>query len=226
MKNDVISKNTFSFLNKLKENNTREWFLEHKEEFKIEENAFKGFITLLEEKLNEHDDIEKSKVFRIYRDVRFSKNKTPYKVHLAGSFTRAGARLRGGYYVHIEPGNSFIATGFWAPNKEDLFRIRKELELDASEFREAIGSKKFKAVWGELAGDELKRAPKGFDVEHNDIDLIRKKQYIFTKEFTDKEVLSSNFLDTVNQSFATIRPFFDLMSDVLTTNLNGESILD
>lgn len=226
MKNDVISKNTFSFLNKLKENNTREWFLEHKEEFKIEENAFKEFISSLAEKLNEHDDIEKSKVFRIYRDVRFSKNKTPYKIHLAGSFTRAGARLRGGYYVHIEQGNSFIATGFWAPNKEDLFRIRKELELDASEFRGVINDKTFKGVWGELKGEELKRAPKGFDVAHRDIDLIRKKQYIFTKEFTDKEVLSSNFLDTVNQSFATIRPFFDLMSDVLTTNLNGESILD
>ncbi|WKB81112.1 DUF2461 domain-containing protein [Cellulophaga omnivescoria] len=226
MKNDVISKNTFGFLNKLKENNTREWFLEHKEEFKVEENAFKEFITLLGEKLNEHDDIEKSKVFRIYRDVRFSKNKTPYKVHLAGSFTRAGARLRGGYYVHIEPGNSFVATGFWAPNKEDLFRIRKEIELDAQEFRDIINNKTFKDAWGELKGEELKRAPKGFDIAHNDIDLLRKKQYIFTREFTDKEVLSANFLDTINELFAAIRPFFDLMSDVLTTNLNGESILD
>ncbi|WBU89117.1 DUF2461 domain-containing protein [Cellulophaga omnivescoria] len=226
MKNDVISKNTFGFLNKLKENNTREWFLEHKKEFKVEENAFKEFITLLGEKLNEHDDIEKSKVFRIYRDVRFSKNKTPYKVHLAGSFTRAGARLRGGYYVHIEPGNSFVATGFWAPNKEDLFRIRKEIELDAQEFRDIINNKTFKDAWGELKGEELKRAPKGFDIAHNDIDLLRKKQYIFTREFTDKEVLSANFLDTINELFAAIRPFFDLMSDVLTTNLNGESILD
>ncbi|SFW21802.1 DUF2461 domain-containing protein [Cellulophaga fucicola] len=226
MKNEVISKNTFDFLNKLKENNTREWFLEHKDEFKVEEKSFKDFILALLEELNLYDDIEKSKVFRIYRDVRFSKNKTPYKTHLSGSFTRAGARLRGGYYVHIESGSSFIAIGFWDPNKEDLFRIRKELELDASEFREAISNKEFKAIWGELEGDELKRAPKGFDVEHKDIDLIRKKQYIFTRKFTDKEVLSPNFLSTVNKSFATVRPFFDLMSDVLTTNLNGESTLD
>ncbi|MGJ8732478.1 MAG: DUF2461 domain-containing protein [Cellulophaga sp.] len=226
MKNEVISKNTFNFLNKLKENNTREWFLEHKDEFKVEEKSFKDFILALQEELNLHDDIEKSKVFRIYRDVRFSKNKTPYKTHLSGSFARAGARLRGGYYIHIESGSSFIAIGFWDPNKEDLFRIRKELELDASEFREAISNKEFKTVWGELEGDELKRAPKGFDVEHKDIDLIRKKQYIFTRKFTDKEVLSPNFLNTVNKSFATVRPFFDLMSDVLTTNLNGESTLD
>lgn len=79
---------------------------------------------------------------------------------------------------------------------------------------------------GRARSDELKRAPKGFDVEHKDIDLIRKKQYIFTRKFTDKEVLSPNFLNTVNKSFATVRPFFDLMSDVLTTNLNGESTLD
>ena len=165
-------------------------------------------------------------MFRIYRDVRFSKDKTPYKSHLAGSFTRAGAKLRGGYYVHIKSGDSFIATGFWEPNKEDLFRIRKELELDAEEFRSVINAPKFKKIWGEIQGDELKTAPKGFDKEHQDIDLIKMKQFIFIRKFTDKEVLSADFADKIDESFKAIRPYFDLMSDILTTDLNGESLLN
>jgi len=226
MENVVISKNTLDFLNKLKRNNTREWFLAHKTEFKTHEAKFKKFVAVLNEELNVHDEIEKSKVFRIYRDVRFSKDKTPYKTHLAASYTRSGTKLRGGYYLHIKEGESFIATGFWEPNKEDLFRIRKELEVDASEFREIIGAKDFVNIWGVLVGDELKKAPKGFDAMHKNIDLIKKKQYIFVRKFTDEEVWSSNFLSTVNESFKAIRPYFDLMSDILTTNLNGESLLD
>ena len=177
------------------------------------------------ENLNKHDQIEKLKVFRIYRDVRFSKDKTPYKAHFAGSFSRMGAERRGGYYLRIKPGETFVATGFWDPNKEDLLRIRKELELDASEFRDVINNTAFKKIWGELQGDTVKTAPKGFDKEHSNIDLIRYKQFIFTRNFTDKEVLSKNFLDEVDSSFKAIRPYFDLMSSVLTTNLNGESLI-
>ena len=135
--------------------------------------------------------------------------------------------MRGGYYVHIAPNNeSFIATGFWDPHKDDLFRIRKELELDADEFRKIIGTKKFKDIWGRLEGDELKTAPKGFDKEHHDVDLIRKKQFIFTKKFTDKEVVSPDFLMEVDKSFKAIRPYFNYMSEVLTTDLNGVSLID
>lgn len=109
----------------------------------------KIFHAALLEKLQKHDAIDKMKIFRIYRDVRFSKNKTPYKTHFGGSFSRTKPRLRGGYYVHVAPNNdSFIATGFWDPNKDDLLRIRKELELDAAEFRKVIGSKNLK-IFGE-----------------------------------------------------------------------------
>jgi len=223
----IISKDTLNFLNKLKANNTREWFTEHKKKFKELETNFKSFVTGLISEIEIHDEIEKSKVFRIYRDVRFSKDKTPYKSHFAASYARAGAKLRGGYYLHIKPGGeSFIATGFWEPNKDDLFRIRKELEMDATEFRAVISDKKFIEIWGNIVGDELKTAPKGFDKEHKDIDLIRKKQFIFMRKFTDKEATSKNFQNTVNESFKSIRPFFNLMSDILTTNLNGESLLD
>ena len=226
MSQPIISPDTLQFLTKLKMNNNREWFEIHKKEFKSHELATKEFFLAVMENLRTHDEIEKMKNFRIYRDVRFSKDKTPYKPHLASSFSRAGERLRGGYYVQIKPGDSFIATGFWQPNKEDLFRIRKELELDASEFREIIAEKSFKKVWGEMVGDQVKTSPKGFSKEHQNIDLIKRKQYIFVQKFSDKQVLSKDFYKHIDDSFGLIRPYFNLMSSILTTNLNGESLID
>ena len=224
----TVSKNVFTFFKKLEKNNNRDWFNENKPEFKAIEKDVKAFYSAILENINKHDEIDKLKIFRIYRDVRFSKNKLPYKTHFGGSFHRTKPRLRGGYYLHIQPNNeSFIATGFWEPAKEDLMRIRKELEMDDSEIRKILVDKKFNSVWGDsFVGDEVKSAPRGFNKEHKAIDLIKKKQYIFTKKFTDKEVLDLNFLDEVNKSFKAIRPFFDYMSDVLTTDLNGVSLID
>ncbi len=221
-----FKRESLDFLKDLKENNDRDWFAEHKAVFTEAQNNAKELYATIREKLEEHDEIEKFKLFRIYRDVRFSKDKTPYKPHFAGSFSRKGAYLRGGYYLRIRPGESFLAGGFWEPNKEDLFRIRKEFELDDSEIRDILNDKKFKKYFdGKLEGDELKTAPKGFDKEHPSIDLIRKKAFVAIRNFSDEEVLSDNFLEEVNNSYLALRPYFDFMSDVLTTNLNGESIL-
>ncbi len=223
----TVYKDVFKFFKKLEKNNDRDWFNEHKSEFKTIEAEIKTFYNAILERLNVHDEIDKLKIFRIYRDVRFSKNKQPYKTHFGGSFHRTKPRLRGGYYLHIQPNDeSFIATGFWEPAKEDLLRIRKEFEMDDQEIRDIMNNKTFKDIWGGFVGDEVKTAPKGFNKEHPAIDLIRKKQYIFTKKFTDKEVLDANFLNTVDDSFKAIRPYFDYMSDVLTTDLNGVSMLE
>ncbi|WP_430468145.1 DUF2461 domain-containing protein [Winogradskyella ouciana] len=222
----TIPKETLTFFKKLATNNDRDWFNEHKPEFKAIETKVKAAYNYLGELMNSHDQIEKIKIFRIYRDVRFSKNKLPYKTHFGGSFARKKPELRGGYYLHIQPNDeSFIATGFWEPNKEDLLRIRKEFEMDDSEMRAILNDKAFKETWGGFVGDELKTAPKGFDKEHPAIDLIRRKQFIFTKKYKDKEVIAEGFLEEVNDDFKKIRPYFDYMSDVLTTNLNGESLL-
>jgi uncharacterized protein (TIGR02453 family) len=226
MLHPIITKGTLQFLTDLEKNNNREWFEDHRAEFKAHEKEVKNFLNALMELLSVHDEVEKLKLFRIYRDVRFSLDKTPYKSHLAGSFSRAGAKLRGGYYVHLKPGGSFIAAGFWEPNKEDLFRIRKELEHDAGEFRKIISDPSFKKIWGELVGEEVKTAPKGFDRAHPDIDLIKRKQFIFVRNFSDQQVMSNDFVKTIDDSFRAIRPYFDLMSVVLTTDLNGESLLN
>lgn len=221
-----ISKTTLDFLKRLKKNNNRDWFNKHKTEFQLEQDKIKSFYSALGEKLNSHDEIEKLKVFRIYRDVRFSKDKTPYKTHFGGHFVRATKRLRGGYYLQISPGESFLAGGFWSPNKEDLFRIRKEFELDTTEIRAIINDKKFVQNFGKIQGNSLKTAPRSFDKNHPDLDLIKMKQFIITHKFTDAEVLSDNFLDKVDQSFKVMRPFLNYMSEILTTDLNGVSTID
>jgi len=222
----VLPQSIFPFLKKLEKNNNRDWFNDNKPEFKAIEGQVKIFYSAVSDNLKKHDDIDKLKIFRIYRDVRFSKNKLPYKTHFGGSFHRTKPKLRGGYYLHIQPNDeSFIATGFWDPVKEDLLRIRKEFEMDDEEIRTILNNKTLKNIWGGLVGDEVKTAPKGFSKEHNAIDLIKKKQFIFTKKFSDKEVLSSNFINEVDVAFKVIRPYFDYMSDVLTTDLNGVSLI-
>lgn len=220
-----FSEELLEFLKQLKENNHRDWFNEHKSEFTKIKDQTETQFNLLFGALKVHDDVERLKIFRIYRDIRFSKNKTPYKIHFSGSFHRRKPELRGGYYLHIEPNdNSFIAGGFWNPSKEDLLRLRREFELDADEMYGIMKDEKFKSIWGNLSGDELKTSPKGFDKDHNNIDLIRKKQYIFRRQFTDAQVLDPKFLEEVDTSYKIIRPYFDYMTDVLNTTINGEAV--
>lgn len=220
-----IDKATLDFLNKLKQNNNREWFTERKADFLVEQQKMKDFYYAVEEQLRIHDAIDKFKLYRIYRDVRFSKDKTPYKVHFDGSFSRLTKQLRGGYYVRVKPGESFLAGGFWEPNKEDLLRIRKEFEMDTSEIRSILNNETFVKYFGTLKGNALKTSPRGFNKEHPDMDLIKMKQFIVVRNFTDKEVLSPNFIKEIDKSFKAMRPYFDYMSEILTTDLNGESII-
>lgn len=220
----MLTKSTFDYLELLTKNNNRDWFTDNKKRFETENNLVKAFFTEVYSELEKIDSLEKMQVFRIYRDVRFSKNKLPYKNHFSVGFSRTKPMLRGGMYLHIENNASFVGGRFWEPNNEDLLRIRKEIELDASELREIIADNTFKKFFDTLEGEELKTAPKNFDKTHPDIDLIRKKQYLLTRKFTNKEVLSPNFKEEVIATFAAMRPFFNYMSDVLTTDLNGESI--
>ena len=222
----AIKKEVLSFFKKLEKNNNREWFEINKPEFKRIEAEVKHFGQQLKEALEATEHIDRVKLFRVYRDVRFSKDKTPYKTHFGISMHREKPCYRGGYYVHLKPNKNFAAVGFWDPNKEDLLRIRKELELDPSEFRELMQESDFKNTWGNLEGEEVKTAPKGFSKEDPNIDLIRKKMFLFRKKYSDKEVLSPNFLEQLAQDFRTVRPFLDYMSSVLTTDLNGVSLLD
>ena len=220
-----ISKDCLKFLNELSLNNNKDWFEANKAIFKSHQSEVKAVLERVKGGLSETDIIEKLKIFRIYRDVRFSKDKTPYKDYFSGSLSRMGQSLRGGYYIHLKPGDAFLAVGFWDPNKEDLFRIRKEIETDARDFHELLNNKSFKNIWGNFQGDTLKTAPKGFSKEHPEIDLLKRKNFVFIHPLKDSDICSENFIPNTVKAFEVSRPFLDLMSDILTTDLNGEPLL-
>ncbi|MEG2099898.1 MAG: DUF2461 domain-containing protein [Flavobacterium sp.] len=230
MENHItIPKSSLDFLSQLKENNNKPWFDAHKPEYLKELNHIETFAGTLLQELSKTDLIEtasgKKSVYRIYRDIRFSKDKTPFKTFWGGSFTRATTERRGGYYFHIEKGNTFVGGGFWGPNATDLKRIRSEFGHDSESFRTILNSKSFVSTFGTLQGEQLKTAPKGFDTTHEAIDLLRYKQFLVLKRFTDEEVLSTQFLEQALETFKNMRPFLNYMSEVLTTDTNGVSIL-
>ena len=212
---------TFKFLKDLEKNNQRDWFQANKHRYEAAIQNVRDFLATIEQGLNRKDKIEEANVFRIYRDIRFSKNKDPYKNHFGLFFKRAKPALRGGYYLHLEPGRNFVGGGFWEPNPADLKRIRDEFAFDDKPIRKIVSSKSFVKHFGNLHGDELKTAPAGYERDHPAIDLIRKKQFLVTRSFTDREVQDKNFSKEVILTYEAMRPFFDYMSEVLNTDLNG-----
>jgi uncharacterized protein (TIGR02453 family) len=228
LKADFLQPSNLNFLEELKRNNNREWFNNHKDLYQQEFLWVSDFAEALLNQLNRHDLIEtpsgKKSLYRIYRDVRFSKDKTPFQTYWGGGFRRATKYRRGGYYYHFEKGNSFIAGGFWGPSASDLKLVRESILFDAEPFRKILADKSFIENFESLKGEKLKTAPKGYDKDHNDIDLLRYKQFLLVKRFTDEEVLSKDFLVNLNNGFTQMRPFFDLMSEILTTDANGLEI--
>tara|TARA_B100000989_G_scaffold130394_1_gene96820 strand:- start:324 stop:986 length:663 start_codon:yes stop_codon:yes gene_type:complete len=215
----------FQFLDKLKNNNNRDWFKKNKPEFDLLNSQVKSYFQSVFDQHKNTFDWDNVKVFRIYRDVRFSKNKAPYKTHFGIAFHRSKPNHRGGFYVHLDPSDSFIASGFWDPNKDDLFRMRKEIEMDHEYFRKKIEGSKVKKIWGEMKGEKLKTSPKGFDREHPANDLLQYKQYIFYKKVDHKTIFSQGFETFIIDHFKTLLPVLNYMGEVLNTNLDGESLL-
>ncbi len=200
-----------------------------------------AFAKTLYDALAETDELEpkRSHTMRIYRDTRFSKDKTPYKRHWGGGMDRLGRERRGGYYWHVEPGGiknfadmlvegeCFVGGGFWSPEKDDLARIREELAVDHDAFRKLLAAEPIASVFGaELyPSDVLKSAPKGYDKAHPAIDLLRHKNFVLIRTFSKQEVADENFSGEVLRTFVAMRPFLDYMSHVLSTDANGESVL-
>lgn len=221
-----IKADTLQFLRDIQQHNNKEWMDENRSYYKAARDNVKAFMQGLEQAMNQVDEIEFHRLSRINRDIRFSKDKTPYKDYFWGYLRRFGAVRRGSYTICIEPnGLSSAGGGFYGPNKDDLYRIRKELEMDRGSLRTIIDEANFVNTFNSLQGEGVKTAPRGFDKQDPNIDLIRRKQFYAHQAFTDKEVLAADFFDRVLANYQAIRPFFNYMSEVLTTDLNGESIL-
>lgn len=216
---------TVAFLKKLKNNNNRDWFAKNKNLYLKEHENMIAFADAILAEMQKHDHIEtpsgKKSLHRIYRDVRFSKDKSPYHNNWSGGFRRATKLRRGGYYFHIEPGNSFVAGGFFGPEPKDLDRIRQDIALNHADWKKILSNKKIKTLFGELKGEKLKTAPRGFEKDNPGVEYLKHKQFILEHYFTDKEVLSPNFAKEVSNTFKAMRPWLDYMSEVLTTDANG-----
>jgi len=225
----VIKKDSLDFLTDLSQNNNRDWFNSQKDRYSEARENIIAFAEVLLVEMNKHDRIEtasgKKSLFRIYKDVRFSKEKTPYNTHWSGSFKRATKKLRGGYYFRIEPGNSRLVGGFWGPVPDDLKRIRQDIDADYPAWRNLLGEKTLVETFGSLLGERVGSAPRGYAKDHPAIDLLRYKQFMLRHVFSDEEVLSPDFVYRMNDGFKKMRPFLDFMSGVLTTDVNGVDMI-
>jgi uncharacterized protein (TIGR02453 family) len=214
----------FGFLKELKKNNTREWFQANKERYRSEvQEPLLHFISDFADPL--HDISSEfladprpsgGSMFRIYRDVRFSKNKSPYKTHAAAQFRhRAGRDAHApGFYLHLEPGNVFVGAGSWHPGREALDSIRTGISEDPDRWRAVLADVRF-SKRHTLVGESLKRPPRGFDPEHPLIDELKRKDFISIENFTQTQACSAGFIDTVADSFRTAAPLVRFLTEAV-----------
>lgn len=217
-----IHPQTFTFLSRLAGNNNREWFQENREAYEQAWENMKGFTTELIAGLSKIDrfitaDIPVSKcLFRIYRDTRFSKDKVPYKTWLGAGISVAGRKLDGPeYYIHIQPGNSFVAAGYWRPEKEHLAAIRQEIDYNSAAFREILETPSFASHFSLDTQDKLKRPPAGYGPDHPEIELLKLKSFTVSAQFSDAELTEKDALSTVLTTMSRMYPFKIFLHEAL-----------
>lgn len=212
----------FNFLKAIKKNNNREWFEKNKPKYIEAKTHFEDFLEAFHKELIKFDEslagLNPRKLgFRIYRDVRFSKDKKPYKVNMGAGFSEHGKmEQEPGYYVHIEPGNCFIAGGFYMPDSEKLAKIRQEIDYNTKDFLKIFSDKKFKKYFSGLDDfDTLKTAPKGYPKDHPHIDLLKHKSYIVTHALSDKDVLDKKFVKNAAEVAKQIKVLNDFLKQAV-----------
>ncbi len=212
----MLSKSTLNFLKDIKANNNREWFAENKPRYETAKEDFEIFVNALIQKIALFDKsishlTAKGCVYRIYRDVRFSKDKSPYKAHFGAYITssskKSDVHANAGYYIHIEHNKSMLAGGAYSPPSDWLNAIRQEIDYNTDEFKKIINGKDFKKYFVEIEGEKLVRPPKGYEPNHPEIELLKFKSYLASQIVSDKEVLSSDFLSHSAKVFKTLYPF-------------------
>jgi len=213
------------FLAELKKNNNRDWFLSQKARYEDYKKDYHALIAKFLDVLKPGDPaLERLEVknctFRINRDIRFSKDKSPYKTHMGLWFNTNSGHANGpGYYVHLEKGKSFIAGGFYQPTAEELKKFRKEIAFFHDELEAVITSKDFKSVFGDLnREDALKTAPKGFEKDHPAIEFLKMKSFTASAPLSDKDLSDKDFVEKTAEKMLTLKP----LNDFLNRALEGE----
>jgi uncharacterized protein (TIGR02453 family) len=212
----------FDFLTDLEKNNNREWFQENKKRYDAALKNVQDFVTQLIAGISAFDASVSSQnakdcIFRIYRDVRFSHDKTPYKTHF-GAYIALGGRKGGnaGYYIHIQNNTSFVVGGLWSPELPVLKRIREEIYYAPEELVEIIENKKFKSAFGELITEDcLKKAPKNYPADFQYVELLKYRHFCAEKAVSNAEVTSENFLEKCLQLLETAAPLVKYMNTIV-----------
>lgn len=212
------------FLKDLSKHNDRVWFEKNKPRYLEAKQGFEDFVAALLKEMTKFDDglgglDPKKLTFRIYRDVRFSKDKRPYKTNMGAGFSPNGKLVQApGYYIHLEPGNkSFVAGGIYMPDADNLSKIRQEIDYNADKLNTILNNKAFRKFFNGLDDfDKLKTMPKGYAKDNPHIDLLKHKSFIVSHSFTDKQVVDKKFLKVVATNAKMIKPLNDFIKEAIS----------
>lgn len=210
-----------NFLSSLRENNNKEWFEQNKEWYQASHKKMVFLTELILHELSKFDEeigVQDPRhcIFRIYRDVRFSHDKTPYKTHIGTYIAKGGRKsINAGYYLHVEPGGSFVGGGAWSPQADALKALRTEVFDHPDEFKKIIHVPSFRKVYRDMYDDRLKTAPKGFPKDFPDIDLLKYKSYAFTAPLTDAVVVSDQFVEKIITCMKELYPVNRFLNNAL-----------
>jgi uncharacterized protein (TIGR02453 family) len=219
----MLKASTFKFLKDLKKNNNKAWFEKNKSGYLEAKADAEHFVEQLIEGLGKIDaDIAplhaKDCTYRIYRDVRFSGDKTPYKTHMGAFLNKGGKKMpTAGYYLHAEPGRSMIGGGLWMPLPAELSKVRQEIDYNFAEWTKILGERRFKKYFSEGLdqGEILSRPPKGYDAANPAIDFLKLKSFTTTHSLSDKTMLSRSLLKEVTGAFGAMKKFIDFLNQAL-----------
>ncbi len=215
----MLQASTINFLNALKKNNNKEWFDKNRKVYEAAKADYLGFVTQVLTALKQKDTTleglePKQCVFRINRDVRFSKDKSPYKTNMGASFSKGGKKVQAaGYYFHLEPGQCFIGGGLWMPMAPELKKVRQEIDYSHEEFHKIVTNKKFVAQFGSLQKtDTLARPPKGYEETNPAIEYLKLKSFIVSSPLTDADLTSKDLVKKVVTACETMKPLLDFLN--------------
>ena len=223
----MLSKETLQFLDDLKTNNNRDWFLENKKRYEIFKKDYQQLASDLLDALKPLDSsLEMQEVknctFRINRDIRFSKDKTPYKSHLGFWFSSGTkGQNRSGYYIHLEKGASFIAGGLYCPEANDLKKMRKEIAYFHDDLEAILEEKKFKNEFNDFDRNEkntLKNPPRGYEKDHPAIELLKLKSFETSQKIDISSVTKNDFVTVMTQKLIALKPLNDFINRALTSD--------
>lgn len=220
-----ILPDTLAFLRDLDRHNEKPWFDAHRARYEAARDNVAAFTDALLVRMAKHDRLDttnaREAMMRIFADQRFHKDRPPYKPRFGARIARAKPALRGGYFFQLKPGGSRMACGFMGPDPADLKLIRTDILYASDTWRKLLGTRTIRNYFGTLAGAQVATAPRGYPKDHPAIDLLRHTQFLLFHPLSDEQVLAPDLLEHMDRVFRSVRPWFDHMSDVLTSDGNG-----